>query len=202
MISQHFHKAFFFNSCLYTPLNTPYVSLDIWGKGPSRKRQRRVVQPPVIETLRKDLQNYWFTSAIIIASCVRSFHAHCCSVALLSPEHSSAQCASWIHAMFCSLSSFYLLFAKQRITLQYKTRATSRIRKNNNKKVPFKKKFKLFKGKEHNMLFIPCGKSCLIISSRSLKTKIMLPLTTQTINLALSTTWCWQFHWNPTSFTI
>lgn len=49
--------------------------------------------------------------------------------------------------------------------------------------IPLKKKFKPFKGKEHNMLLIPYEKSYLIISSQSLKTKVMLPLRTQTINM-------------------
>lgn len=49
--------------------------------------------------------------------------------------------------------------------------------------IPLKKKFKPLKGKEHNMLLIPYEKSCLIISSQSLKTKVMLPLRTQTINM-------------------
>lgn len=49
--------------------------------------------------------------------------------------------------------------------------------------IPLKKKNKPLKGKEHNMLLIPYEKSCLIISSQSLKTKVMLPLRTQTINV-------------------
>lgn len=115
---------------------------------------------------------------------VRSFYAHCCSVALLSPTHSNAVCQLNPCNVFPEcLLFFFFFFAKQRIMLQYKTWVTKRIRKNNNKKYHLKKKNKPLKGKEHNMLLIPYEKSCLIISSQSLKTKVMLPLRTQTINM-------------------